>query len=162
MPHQKITPCLWFEGNVEEAVHFYTSVFPSSSIVQETRSPSDYPGGKAGDVLLVTFTLAGQSYQALNGGRHDSFNDAISLSVDCADQAEVNRYWEALTADGGRPVACGWLKDRYGLSWQIIPRRLPELLTSSDPATANRVMAAMMKMVKIDIAELEAAAKPQV
>lgn len=161
MPQQKITPCLWFEGNAEEAVRFYLSVFPNSSIEQETRSPSDYPGGKAGNVLLVSFTLAGQSYLALNGGRHDSFNDAISLSVDCADQAEVDRYWEALTANGGKPVACGWLKDKYGLSWQIIPRRLPELLTSSDPATANRVMAAMMEMVKIDVAALEAAAKSQ-
>lgn len=159
MTSQKITPCLWFAGNAEEAVRFYTSVFPNSSIEQETRSPSDYPGGKAGDVLLYTFKLAGQTYLALNGGRHDSFNDAISLSVDCADQGEVDRYWELLTANGGKPVACGWLKDKYGLSWQIVPRRLPELLTSSDPATAKRVMAAMMEMVKIDVAALEAAAK---
>lgn len=159
MPSEKITPCLWFDGNAEEAVRLYTSVFPSSSIEQVMRSPTDYPGGKAGGVLLVTFKLAGQSYLALNGGRHDTFNDAISLSVDCADQAEVDRYWEALTADGGRPVACGWLKDRFGLSWQIVPRRLPELLSSSDPAIAKRVMAAMMEMVKIDVAALEAAAK---
>lgn len=158
MTSQKITPCLWFEGNAPEAVRFYTSVFPNSSIDQETRSPSDYPGGKAGDVLLVAFKIAGQSYLALNGGKHDAFNDAISLSVDCADQAEVDRYWEALTANGGRPVACGWLKDKYGVSWQIVPRRLPELLSSSDPATAKRVMAAMMEMVKIDVATLEAAA----
>jgi predicted 3-demethylubiquinone-9 3-methyltransferase (glyoxalase superfamily) len=110
-------------------------------------------------VLLVAFKIAGQSYLALNGGKHDTFNDSISLSVDCADQAEVDRYWEALTANGGRPVACGWLKDKYGLSWQIVPRRLTELLTTSDPATAQRVMAAMMEMVKIDVAALEAAAK---
>ncbi|MFO1170133.1 MAG: VOC family protein [Hyphomicrobiaceae bacterium] len=159
MTSQKITPCLWFEGNAPEAVRFYTSIFPNSSIEQETRSPSDYPGGKAGDVLLVAFKIAGQSYLALNGGKHDAFNDAISLSVDCADQAEVDRYWDALTANGGRPVACGWLKDKYGVSWQIVPRRLPELLTTSDPATAQRVMAAMMEMVKIDVAALEAAAK---
>ncbi len=156
---QKITPCLWFDGNAEEAVRFYTSVFDGSSIDAVHRSSADYPGGKEGAVLLISFTLAGQNYQALNGGPHDTFNDAISLSVDCEDQVEVDRLWEVLTADGGRPVQCGWLKDRYGLSWQIVPRRLPELLAHPDVATRKRVMQAMMQMVKLDVAALERAAE---
>ena len=155
---QKIAPCLWFEGNAEEAVRFYTSVFPGSSVQKVHRAKADTPGNKEGDVLLIEFTLAGQSYQALNGPPHDKFNDAISLSVDCADQAEVDRYWAALTAGGGKPVQCGWLKDRFGLSWQIVPRRLIELLSDPDPATGKRVMEAMLKMVKLDVAALEAAA----
>lgn len=158
---QKITPCLWFDGNAEEAVRFYTSLFKDSSIDDVHRSRADYPGGTEGAVLLVAFTLAGQRYQALNGRRHDTFNDAISLSVDCEDQAEVDRLWEALTADGGRPVQCGWLKDKYGLSWQIVPRRLPELLADPDAARGKRVMQAMMQMVKIDIAALEQAAEAE-
>jgi predicted 3-demethylubiquinone-9 3-methyltransferase (glyoxalase superfamily) len=109
-------------------------------------------------VLIIAFMLAGQSYLALNGGASETFNNAISLSVDCADQAEVDRYWAALTADGGSPVQCGWLKDKFGLSWQIVPRRLPELLSDPDTAKARRVMQAMMQMVKIDIAKIEAAA----
>jgi predicted 3-demethylubiquinone-9 3-methyltransferase (glyoxalase superfamily) len=157
-PKQKITPCLWFDRKAEEAVRFYTSVFANSSIDQIQRSVVDYPGGQEGSVLLIAFTLAGQSYLALNGGPFDKFNNAISLSVDCVDQAEVDRMWSALTADGGAPVQCGWLKDKYGLSWQIIPRRLPELLSDPDTAKARRVMEAMMQMVKIDVAKLEAAA----
>lgn len=156
---QKIKSCLWFEGHALEAVTFYTSVFPNSTITNVHHARSDTPGNKEGDVLVVSFTLAGSSYLALNGGPHDKFNDAISLSVDCVDQAEVDRLWAALTADGGRPVACGWLKDKYGLSWQIIPLRLPELLADADPAVGKRVMQAMMGMVKLDIAALEAAAK---
>lgn len=159
---QKITPCLWFERNAEEAVRFYTSVFPDSSIENVHRAKADTPGNKEGEVLFIEFALAGQRYQAINGGPHEKFNDAISLSVDCADQAEVDRYWEALTADGGRPVQCGWLKDKYGLSWQIVPRRLTEFLSDPDPAKAKRVMQAMMKMVKLDVAALEAAAAAKV
>jgi len=155
---QKITPCLWFEGNGEEAVRFYTSVFPGSSVEKVHRALVDTPGNKEGDVLLIEFTLAGQTYQALNGGPHDKFNDAISLSVDCADQAEVDRYWAALTADGGKPVACGWLKDKFGISWQIVPRRMLELLSDPDPAKGKRAMKAMMEMVKLDVAAIEAAA----
>lgn len=109
-------------------------------------------------MLIIAFTLAGQSYLALNGGPYEKFNSAISLSVDCEDQAEVDRLWAALTADGGQPVQCSWLKDKYGLSWQIVPRRLPELLSDPDTAKARRVMEAMMQMVKIDVAKLEAAA----
>ena len=156
---QKITPCLWFESDVEEAAHFYTSVFPNSSIDKVQRTPADTPGPKAGSVLVVEFTIAGQRYQALNGGPHHKFNDAISLSVDCADQVEVDRYWAALTSGGGKPVQCGWLKDKYGLSWQIVPRRLTELLSDPDPARGKRVMEAMLKMVKLDVAALEAAAR---
>lgn len=155
--HQKITPCLWFEGNAEEAVQFYTSVFPNSSVSAVHRSRTDTPGSKEGAVLLILFTLAGQNYQALNGGPHDKFNDAISLSVDCADQAEVDRLWAALTVDGGRPVQCGWLKDKFGLSWQIVPRRLIELMSDPDANKGRRVMQALMQMVKIDVAQLEAA-----
>ena len=122
------------------------------------RAPADTPGPKAGSVLVVQFKLAGQDYQALNGGPHDKFNDALSLSVSCKDQTEVDRYWSALTGGGGKPVQCGWLKDKYGLSWQIVPKRLPELLADPDPEKAKRAMEAMMKMVKIDVAALEAAA----
>ena len=156
---QRITPCLWFETEALEAAEFYASVFPNSTVVSVLKAPADTPGPKAGSVLLVQFDLAGQDYQALNGGRHEAFNDAVSLSVSCEDQAEVDRLWSALTADGGRPVACGWLKDKYGLSWQIVPRRLPELLADPDPDRAKRAMEAMMTMVKIDVAAIEAAAE---
>ena len=155
---QTITPCLWFKDQALEAAEFYTSVFPDSSIVTVQRAPADTPGPKAGSVLVVQFKLAGQDYQALNGGPHDKFNDALSLSVSCKDQTEVDRYWSALTGGGGKPVQCGWLKDKYGLSWQIVPKRLPELLADPDPEKAKRAMEAMMKMVKIDVAALEAAA----
>jgi predicted 3-demethylubiquinone-9 3-methyltransferase (glyoxalase superfamily) len=156
--NQKITPCLWFDGNAEEAAMFYTSVFANSSIDEIRRSTVDYPGGKEGSVLIIRFTLAGTGYLALNGGPYEKFNNAISLSVDCEDQAEVDRLWTALTANGGTPIQCGWLKDKYGLSWQIVPRRLPQLLSDADAAKAKRVMQAMMQMIKIDVAQLEAAA----
>jgi predicted 3-demethylubiquinone-9 3-methyltransferase (glyoxalase superfamily)/uncharacterized protein YndB with AHSA1/START domain len=154
---QKITACLWFEGNALEAATFYTSVF-GGQIEMVHRTQIDTPGAKKGDVLFLEFTISGQRYQALNGGPHDKFNDAISLSVSCEDQAEVDRLWAALTADGGRPVQCGWLKDKYGLSWQIVPKRLMELMVDPDPARSKRAMQAMMQMVKIDIAAIEAAA----
>ena len=154
---QKITPCLWFKSEALAAAEFYAAIIPNSSIGDVHRSAADTPGGKAGAVMMVTFTLAGQRYQALNGGPHDAFNDAISLSVSCDDQAEVDRLWSALTADGGKPVKCGWLKDKYGLSWQIVPKRLVELMSGPDRAKSKRVMQAMMQMVKIDIAGLERA-----
>ncbi len=156
---QKITTCLWFEDDALEAAQFYTSLLPDSAIQDVHRSAADYPGGKTDSVLLVTFTLAGQNYQALNGGADHKFNHAISLSVICEDQAEVDRLWAALTADGGTPVACGWLMDKYGLSWQIVPKRLPELLSDPDRGKAKRVMEAMMQMVKLDVTALEAAAR---
>ncbi|HVO48438.1 MAG TPA: VOC family protein [Steroidobacteraceae bacterium] len=153
----KITPCLWFDGRAEEAARLYTSVFPDSRIDQLQRSTSDWPGGKAGGVILVEFTLAGFPCQALNGGPHVTFNDAISLSVSCKDQGEVDRYWDALTADGGKPVMCGWLKDKFGVSWQIVPDALIAMMRDPDRAKAGRVMQAMMQMVKLDIAGLKQA-----
>ena len=154
---QKITPCLWFDGNAEEAVYFYTSLFKNSKIVQVLRCGEAGPYPK-GTVLLIHFQLAGQDFQALNGGPQFKFNQAISLSVDCEDQREVDELWAKLTADGGQPSQCSWLTDKFGLSWQIVPRRLPQLLNDKDPEKAKRAMQAMMKMSKIDVAELERAA----
>ena len=155
-----IAPCLWFNGQAEEAARFYVSVFPNSKIDRVMTAPLDTPGGvKAGDVLFVEFTLDGQPFQALNGGPNFTFSEAISLSVPCPDQALVDRLWDALTADGGRPVVCGWLKDKYGVSWQIVPDGLLELTASPDQDTARRAMEAMMGMVKIDIAAVKAAAR---
>lgn len=154
---QKITPCLWFDGNAEEAVYFYTSLFKNSKIVQTLRCGEAGPYPK-GTVLLIHFQLAGQDFQALNGGPQFKFNQAISLSVDCEDQREVDELWAKLTADGGQPSQCSWLTDKFGLSWQIVPRRLPQLLNDKDPEKAKRAMQAMMKMSKIDVAELERAA----
>ena len=153
----KITPCLWFDGNAEEAANFYVSLLPDSRVDEVVRSPTDYPAGKAGDVLTVDFTLAGQKFVGLNGGPEFRFNEAVSFQIHTDDQAETDRLWDALIAGGGKPVACSWLQDRYGLSWQIVPRKLTELIADPDRARAKRAMEAMMKMVKIDIAELERA-----
>ncbi len=154
-----LTTCLWFDKRAEEAARFYGQVFGDAfQLGRIAHAPIDYPAGRAGDVLTVEFTLFGQPFLALNGGPYTSFTDAVSLQVGTEDQAETDRLWEALTADGGTPVACGWLKDKFGLSWQITPRRLTELLADPDPGVAARVMAAMMDMVKIDIATLDAAA----
>ena len=153
----KITPCLWFDGDAQEAARFYTSLFPNSSIDGVDQSAADTPSGPEGSVITVNFTLAGRSFIGLNGGPEFKFNEAVSFSIDCADQAEVDRYWDALLADGGEPSVCGWLKDRFGLSWQVIPRQLPEMLSSTDRDAARRAMEAMLKMVKIDVAELERA-----
>jgi predicted 3-demethylubiquinone-9 3-methyltransferase (glyoxalase superfamily) len=155
---QRITPCLWFDSRAEEAARFYVSLLPESRIDNVLHAPADYPGGQAGGVLLVEFTLAGLKFQALNGGPHSHFTEAISFSISCADQAEVDRLWSILTADGGAPIQCGWLRDRYGMSWQIVPDALPRLLKSSDPAQASRVFGAMSQMVKLDVEELERAA----
>jgi predicted 3-demethylubiquinone-9 3-methyltransferase (glyoxalase superfamily) len=153
----KISPCLWFDGDAEEAARLYTSLFPNSRIDSVDRSPADTPSGPEGTVITVNFTLAGRSYIALNGGPDFKFTEAVSFSIDCDDQAEVDRYWDALLADGGEPSVCGWLRDRFGLSWQVIPRQLPEMLNSKDRDAARRAMQAMLKMVKIDVAELERA-----
>jgi predicted 3-demethylubiquinone-9 3-methyltransferase (glyoxalase superfamily) len=153
----KIRPCLWFDGVAEEAARFYTSLIPDSRIESIDRSPADNPSGEKGSVLAVSFTLAGRSYQGLNGGPDFKFNEAISLSLDCESQAEVDRYWDALIAGGGEASVCGWLKDKYGLSWQVIPRQLPRLLASRDRAGAERAMQAMLQMTKIDVAALERA-----
>jgi predicted 3-demethylubiquinone-9 3-methyltransferase (glyoxalase superfamily) len=153
----KITPCLWFDGVAEEAANFYASLLPDSRIDKVMRSPADNPSTPEGAVLTVEFTLAGQPFMGLNGGPQFPFTEAVSFSIDCEDQAEVDRLWDALTADGGKPVQCGWLKDRYGLSWQIVPRALTRMLAGPDKAGAKRAMQAMMEMVKLDVAELERA-----
>jgi len=153
----KISPCLWFDGDAEEAARLYASLFPNSHIDSVDRSPADTPSGPEGTVITVNFTLAGRSYIALNGGPDFKFTEAVSFSIDCDDQAEVDRYWDALLANGGEPSVCGWLHDRFGLSWQVIPRQLPEMLNSKDRDAARRAMQAMLKMVKIDVAELERA-----
>jgi predicted 3-demethylubiquinone-9 3-methyltransferase (glyoxalase superfamily) len=152
-----IVPCLWFDGRALEAAEFYVSLFPDSHIDQILRSPIDTPGAKKGEPLLIEFTLAGKQHQALNGGPHEQFNNAISLSLLCKDQAEVDRLWDALTADGGKPIQCSWLKDKFGVAWQIVPEALPRLLHDQDAVKAKRVMEAMIQMVKIDVAKLQAA-----
>ena len=143
---------------MELAVRFYVSLVPGSSLENIQRSPGNWPGGKAGDVIMVTFTLGGQSFQALNGGAPASYGTAASLSVECSDQAEVDRLWTALTADGGSEIMCGWLRDRWGVPWQIVPQVLPRLLADPDPDVSGRVFAAMQGMIKLDIAALERAA----
>jgi predicted 3-demethylubiquinone-9 3-methyltransferase (glyoxalase superfamily) len=153
---QKITPCLWFDTDGEEAAQFYTSVFPSSRIVEVARYGSAGPRTE-GTVMTVLFELDGQRFVALNGGPDFTFSEAISFQVDCETQEEVDGYWSAL-ADGGEEGPCGWLKDRFGVSWQIVPKVLGELISDPDQAKAQRVMAAMLKMGKIEIAELERAA----
>lgn len=152
----KIAPCLWFAREAEEAANFYVSIFPGSRVDHVQKNIVDTPSGKADQVLVVNFTLAGQRFMALNGGNRIEFTHAISLEVDCADQAEVDRLWNGLAA-GGTPVACGWVTDRYGVSWQIVPTALGKYLSDPDAAKAARVMQAMMQMVKLDIAGLEAA-----
>jgi predicted 3-demethylubiquinone-9 3-methyltransferase (glyoxalase superfamily) len=152
-----ITPFLWFDRNAEEAAEFYTSLFPNSTIGRVDRSPADAPGLKAGDVLTVEFTLSGQPFVGLNGGPDFRFNEAVSFAIECEDQAEVDRYWDALIADGGEPGPCGWLKDRFGLSWQVVPRQLNEMMRSDDRAAARRAMEAMLQMGKLDVSTLEAA-----
>ena len=153
----KITPFLWFSDNAEEAVKLYTSVFKNSKILATTRYGEAGPGPK-GSVMTIAFELEGQKFTALNGGPIYKFTEAISFVVDCTTQEEVDRYWEKLSA-GGQPQQCGWLKDKFGLSWQIVPRILIELLTDKDAAKAKRVMKAMMKMKKIDIDKLKQAAE---
>ena len=153
----KISPCLWFDGQAEEAAALYTSLFPNSRIQRVNRSPGETPSGPEGMVLTVDLTLDGEPYIALNGGPDFQFNEAISFSIDCEDQAEVDRYWDALIADGGEPSVCGWLKDRFGVSWQVVPKVLPEYLQSDDPEAAKRALEAMLKMTKLDVAKLREA-----
>lgn len=153
----RITPCLWFDGRAEEAAEFYASVFPDCRIVDVMRSPSDNPSTKAGEVLLVTFTIAGQPFTALNGGPQFPFTEAVSFEVDCADQAEVDRYWDALVEGGGEHGPCGWLKDRFGVSWQVIPRQLGDFLAGPDAEGSRRAMDAMLAMGKLDIEAIQRA-----
>ena len=153
---QKITTTFWMADWIEDAVSFYVSLFKDSRITNVSRYGEAMPDMK-GKVLAINFELEGQKYMAINGGPNFPFTEAISLFVSCEDQAEVDRYWTALTADGGKESQCGWLKDRFGLSWQIIPAALPRLLGGPDRAGAQRAMQAMLKMKKIDVAGLEAA-----
>jgi predicted 3-demethylubiquinone-9 3-methyltransferase (glyoxalase superfamily) len=153
---QKITPFLWFDDQAEAAAALYTSLFDDSEITEVTRYPEGGPG-EAGAVMTVSFRLAGQEFTALNGGPQFPFTEAVSLYVHCADQDEVDRFWSQLT-DGGEESQCGWLKDRYGLSWQIVPDRMGELLGDPDPARAQAAMQAMLQMSKIDIKVMEDAA----
>lgn len=155
---QKIRPCLWFDGDAEEAAAFYVTLLPDSHIDEMFRSPADTPSCPAGSVLTVEFTLAGTQYLALNGGPEFRFSEAVSFQIHCEDQAEVDRLWARIGGGGGTEMACSWIKDRWGLAWQIVPIRLEELLHDPDPGRARRVMEAMMNMVKIDIAALERAA----
>ncbi|GHC70345.1 VOC family protein [Limoniibacter endophyticus] len=151
----KISPCLWFDNNAMEAAEFYVDVFRRCG--QQASIGDTLRTGPDDKLLVVDFTLAGTSYIGLNGGPHFKFNEAVSLSISCEDQQEVDAFWSALL-EGGKPSQCGWLTDRFGLSWQVVPRRLMELHHDPDPARRARVMDAMMKMVKLDIAVLEAAA----
>lgn len=152
-----IRPNLWFDGNAEEAVAFYLSVFPDGQVHRVVQSAADNPGVKAGEVLMVEFAVAGLDLVAFNGGPHFTFNEAVSLEILCEDQAEADHYWEALVAGGGEHSQCGWLKDRYGLWWQVVPREATELLVGPDPAGAARAMAALMEMQRLDVAALRAA-----
>lgn len=153
---QKITPFLWFDNNAEEAMTLYTAVFKNSKILSLTRCGESGPG-PAGSVLVGSFQIEGQEVTALNGGSMFKFTEAISLVVNCASQEEVDSLWSQLTAGGGAPSRCGWLKDQFGLAWQIVPRVMVQLLQDADPAKAARVMQAMMQMTKIDIATLQRA-----
>ena len=153
---QKITPFLWFNGQAEQAAKFYASIFPKSKIRRVTRYGDAGPG-PTGSVMTVEFEIAGQKFIALNGDSQFKFNESVSFMVHCETQAEVDRYWKKLTAGGGKEVACGWLKDKYGLPWQIVPTVLLELISSKDAAKSQRAMRAMMNMVKLDIAKLKQA-----
>jgi predicted 3-demethylubiquinone-9 3-methyltransferase (glyoxalase superfamily) len=153
----KVTPCLWFDKHAEQAAAYYVSLLPDSRIDRVFRSPADTPSGPAGMVLAVEFTLAGNKFSGLNGGPQFPFTEAVSFQIACDDQTEVDRLWAALS-EGGSPGQCGWLKDRWGLSWQIVPTRLFQLLADTDADRSRRAMQAMLKMTKLSIAELERAA----
>ncbi|MCR5873428.1 VOC family protein [Phenylobacterium sp. J426] len=154
----KITNCLWFDRDAGEAAEFYCAIFPNSKITETSYYPEGLPGDRAGQVLTVAFELDGTPFTGLNGGPEFKFDEAISFQIECHTQAEVDRYWDALLGGGGQESQCGWLKDRFGVSWQVVPVQLSRLMSSPDKAAANRVAAAMMQMVKLDIAKLEAAA----
>lgn len=155
---RKILPCLWFDKQAEDAAEFYASVLPDTRIDRKVKAPADYPAGNKGEVLLVEITIMGQPATLLNGGPYFKLTEAFSFQIMCQDQAEIDRYFEALSAVP-EAVQCGWLKDKYGLSWQLIPTSYIEIMQTSDLATQERVMKAMLEMKKLDVAALEAAAK---
>jgi predicted 3-demethylubiquinone-9 3-methyltransferase (glyoxalase superfamily) len=154
---RKIFTHLWYAKDAEEAAKLYASIFPDSRVERVTPLLSDSPSGPPGSVKVVDFTLLGQPFQAMTAGPHHDFNDAISIVVQCDDQAELDRYWNALIESGGKEQACGWLIDRYGLRWQIVPAVLDEMMADKDPARSKRVTDAMLKMVKLDVAALQRA-----
>jgi predicted 3-demethylubiquinone-9 3-methyltransferase (glyoxalase superfamily) len=154
----KIIPCLWYNHDAEEAANFYVTLLPGSQVDNIVRSPADTPSNKAADVLVVEFTLAGRPYIGLNGGPLFRFTEAVSFQIRTDDQAETDRLWDAIVSNGGEESMCGWCKDRWGLSWQITPKRLLELNADPDPARARRAMEAMLQMRRIDIAAAERAA----
>ena len=154
---QKITPNLWFDGEAEDAANFYVDVFPDGRILEVTRYPEGSPG-PAGEVMTVEWELMGQRFTGINGGPRFKFDEAVSFLIGCEDQEEVDYYWERLLAGGGEESQCGWLKDRYGLSWQVVPKGMEEVFSDSDPKRAERAMQAMLKMRKLDLAALQAAA----
>ena len=153
----RIRPFLWYAKDAEKAARLYASIFPDSSVDNVTSMQSESPSGPPGSVQVVEFTLFGQPFQAMSAGPHHEFNDAISLAVSCESQEELDRYWNALIEGGGKAVACGWLIDRFGVRWQIIPAAMQEMMRDRDPARSKRVTDAMMKMVKLDIAALRKA-----
>lgn len=155
----EMTTCLWFNNQAQEAAEFYCSVFPHSLITAVDTSPVDTPGPKAGQVLTVEFVLDGRPFIALNGGSEPEYTDAISLEIRCADQAEIDHYWNGLLAGGGHEVQCGWLIDRYGVRWQVAPQPLYDLWRGDDREAAARAFAAMMEMVKLDVGAIDAAAR---
>lgn len=153
----KIVPYLWYTRHAEEAARFYASVFPDSRVDRVVTLPTESPSGPAGSVALVEFTLCGQAFAAMTAGPHHDFNDAISFMVHCDSQAELDRYWNAILETGGTPQACGWIIDKYGVRWQIVPRVLGQLIADPDPRKAKRAADEMLQQVKLDIAKLEAA-----
>ncbi|MBB3675538.1 VOC family protein [Modestobacter versicolor] len=157
MPEQKIIPNLWFDSQAEEAAHYYIDVLGSGRVIGLTHYPEGAPG-PAGTVMSVDFEAGGMRFVGINGGPLFPFTEAVSFQIDCADQAEVDRFWDRFLADGGEASQCGWLKDRYGLSWQVVPRGMEELFADPDPARAQRAVQAMLQMTKLDVAALRAAA----
>lgn len=157
---QKIHPCLWFDGNAEEAANFYTSIFKNSKVGTSSRyeDPNNLGGQPVGSAMVVMFEINGQTFMGLNGGPQFKFNEAVSFVVNCESQEEVDYYWEKLSA-GGQPHRCGWLKDKFGLSWQIVPTALADLMSDPDPQKRNRVMQALLQMIKLDIDALERASR---
>jgi len=153
----QVSSFLWFEKEVDEAVAFYVSLIPNSAVTSGTVMPGDGPSGPDGSVKVVTFTLGGIPFTAMEAGPHDPFNDAFSISLECDTQAEIDSIWDAILENGGRPTACGWINDRWGVRWQVAPRAMAEMMASPDRAAAARATAAMLKMVKLDLPTLEKA-----
>jgi predicted 3-demethylubiquinone-9 3-methyltransferase (glyoxalase superfamily) len=154
---QKIVPSLWYARDADQAARFYAELFPDSRVDRVTSLPVESPAGPPGSVVVVEFTLFGQAFMAMTAGPHHDFNDAISFTVNCESQAEIDRYWDTILKNGGQPQACGWIIDKFGLRWQIVPSRLGEMMSDRDKAKAKRVAQEMLQQVKFDVGKLEAA-----